>query len=603
MENGKNIDLPITSLVRWEKNPRAQTTIEQNSDIEASIETKGVLLPLLVRARKGAKGVYEVIAGDRRRTTVQYLFENGRWAETRKVRCILRTDLDDDADALDVATSENLHKAMHPMDQFAAFSDMVDGGKTVREIANSYGVTTKVVEQRLSYAKLDARARDLVRTDQRDIAWASAMTIASAEDQAKMLDEMVSDPNRYRNAMEVHRRLETELIPVSHALFDISEAKADLVRRDIFDLDEPSYLPTAEFLRLQDVAVERLAELRRREGWGKVSIVSDREFDRWKYEDGIDDKARAEVVLVRNQNGMVVEHQGLALRAEARISSVDSDEDAAAGEALFGDDADHAPATARPAGRQEDEGYYETKATTAYLEKNRALVVQAMLMGSDRRLTLAITIMGMLSDSAPKIVEGHVFGDMKAIDAENATRVIMDRHVEAMSRQLRSIGVSSECSYSDNVRALVRADEGTLLAIHQVLTVQRVCTGMGGIDRVFDVVSEQGDTPLSSVWRPDRTFLDTLGTDQIRGLAQRILPERLRSKLKGRKTDMVETMFQHIDDAHENGTRYDPAERATVASWAPDMLGGAGGATIPSAFDDDGSSLFEATVDEDVETA
>jgi ParB/RepB/Spo0J family partition protein len=601
MENGKNKDVLISNLVRWGKNPRPQTTMDQNGDIEASIETKGVILPLIVRARRGEKGVFEVIAGDRRRTTVQHLADSGRWPADRGVPCIVRSDLDDDADALDVATSENLHLPMHPMSQFMAFHQMVEDGKTIAEIAGSYGVTPRTVEQRLSYAKLDPRARDLVMQDRRDLQWASAMTVAAPDEQSAMLDEIESDPHRYRNALEIRRRLDTALVPVSLALFDLSQVETSLVRKDIFDVAEPSYLPTAEFLRLQDAAVSRLVETRRNEGWARVSVVSERDFDRWQYVDGVEEKERGEVVLVRHQTGQVVEHSGLALRAEARINVADTDEDAAAGEALFGDDADgleDGPAVLSAV--QANPLYGEGRNTLAYLEKNRALVIQAMLMGSDRRLTMALTILGMLSESAPKIVEGRIFSDMRSIDPENRTRRLVDRYTEGMTRQLHALGVSAEGSYDDNLRALVRADEADLLSIQQVLLASRVCTGLMGVDRLLDAVSEHGDVPLSSVWQPDRTFLDTLSVDQIKGLAHEILPERLSTKVKGKKSDMVETVFQHVDNAYEDGSRFDDVERGAVLSWAPGMLGGGRPGTIPAALnDDDGSGIFS---DEDVET-
>lgn len=597
MENATNMNIPISSLVRWERNPRPQTDMEQNGDIEASIETKGVILPLVVRALKGSKEVFEVIAGDRRRTTVQFLADSGRWPADRGVPCIVRTDLDDDADALDVATSENLHLAMHPMNQFIAFSDMHKAGKTISQIATSYGVTPHVVQQRLSYAKLDPRARDLVLRDLRDLGWASAMTVASAEEQSAMLDEIQNDPNRYRNAMEIQRRLATELVPMTYALFDPALAEDSLVRRDIFDVAEPSYLPTAEFLRLQDAAVELLVEERRKEGWGRVSVETDRTFDRWQYDDGVEEKERGEVVFVRHQTGLVKEHRGLALKAQARVNAVDSQEDHDAGEALFGESDALEPVAG--AGNADGSRYQESKATTAYLEKNRALVVQAMLMGSDMRLTLAVTILGLLSESAPKLVEGRTFSDMRDIDPESRTRAAVDRHMDAMTRHLRALGVAPDASYDDNMRALMKGDQQQLLAIQQVLVASRVSTAMPGVERLLDVVGEYGDVPLSAVWSPDRSYLDSMSVDQVKVVAAQVLPSRMADRIKGKKADMVETVFQHIDDAYEDGTRFDDVERGVATSWAPAILGGGRPGILGNPFAlADGDALFGGTHEE-----
>jgi hypothetical protein len=65
------------------------------------------------------------------------------------------------------------------------------------------------------------------------------------------------------------------------------------------------------------------------------------------------------------------------------------------------------------------------------------------------------------------------------------------------------------------------------------------------------------------------------------------------NKLKGKKADMVETVFQHIDDAYEDGTRFDDVERGVVVSWAPAILGGGRPGILSDPFAQaDGDVLF-----------
>src|SRR5690606_5091821 len=109
--------------------------------LTASVREKGVLLPLIVRPLADSSE-YEVIAGDTRRAIVAELVAAGEWPADREVPIIIRMDLvGNDVAALDVAVSENLHVPVHPMDQFSAFKQLVDLGRTVTEVANSYGVS------------------------------------------------------------------------------------------------------------------------------------------------------------------------------------------------------------------------------------------------------------------------------------------------------------------------------------------------------------------------------------------------------------------------------------------------------------------------------
>lgn len=577
----------VAQLVRWEGNPRPPATDAQRADLKASLLHKGVLMPLVIRPT-GTAGIDEVVAGDTRRLCIAELEAEGLLVGI-DIPVIVRDDLvGNDAAALDVAISENIHVPMHPMDQYAAFMQLIEMGRGVLDIANAYGVSQRVVEQRLSFAKLDERARDMVKENARDMDWASAMTMASAKEQKTMIDEIDVDPRRYMNAHDVRRRMEEQLVPTSLALFDVASVSASLVRKDLFDADGASYMTIAEFIPLQDAAVEEKVEEAKAEGWSKVSAVSERNFDRFRYMDGIEDPARGEVIFVRHQNGGVTEHRGLALRPEERINAIGK-EDESVGDALFGESSEVVRAIIN-----NDPTVAEGRRTVRYLEVSRAVIAQAILM-EDPKLTMAMTVAGMLSSGVPKILEGRLFTDRSEMDPDNSAIKTIDRRMDACRQIMEAGGIDPSLEHSELVNRLCALDEGSLMTLMQVEIAKRITTDMPRVEKLFDTVTGIDGVSLSNHWRPDRTYLSTLSKPSLEALAAKILPARIAGKLTGGKPDYVETIAQVVDDAYEGGMRLQNAEKDRLTSWAPTMLGGS-----PEAFaseivvddENDGEAMF-----------
>lgn len=597
----------IAQLVRWDGNPRPQAPADTREELKASIADKGVIMPLIVRHKSGpktgAKRVNEVIGGDTRRDIITELLAEGNWPADREIAVIIRDDLiGDDAAALDLALSNNIHIPTHAMDQFYAFNQMVEMGRTTQQIANAYGVSPRIVEQRLSYAKLDERARQLVKGDKRDLEWAAAMTMASPDEQTAMLDEIENDPRRYFTVHDVRRRLEDELISTAHALFDVTGVKDSLVRKDLFDPNGATYMKRSEFQPLQDEALEGLVAARKGEGWSRVTVVSERDFDRYRYNDGVTEKEIAEVVLVRHASGAIAEHAGLALRVEERLNQVDRhDEDA--GEALFGSaaatvDEAKAKTEAARAEASRDPRVVEGKKTQRYVAVSRAVIIQAALM-EDPRLTMAATVAGMLLSAAPRPVDGKVFTEMTEIDPANPARIIVERRLDAARQIMDQGGIDPSLPYGEVVTRLLALDDGQLMTLLQTSIAKRVTTDMQRGTMMYEMAMGQEGSLLQTYWRPDRTYLSTLSKEALEVLARNILPKRLQSRLTGAKTDVVEALAQIVDDAHEDGMRLGEEERAVLTSWAPQSLGGS--IADPTMFandedgvDKDGAALFDA---------
>lgn len=573
-------NIPFTKITPWDGNPRRPVPAAERKELTASITAKGILEPVLVRPKAGAADEYELIAGRTRFAVASELIAAGTWAADATISCIVRDDLVDDADALDAALSENIHVPMHPMDQYEAFAALIDAGRDVTAVANAYGVSPAVVEQRLSLAKLIPEARTLVRDNERDMPWATGMTLASPDEQKTIVERIGENPVSFKTVHDVRRYLDNELVPMSRAMFDPATSSSG-VRKDLFDEDGATYMPRQEFEKLQNGAIaKRKAELES-DGWSSVEIV-DESWDPFQYEDGVDDKEVGQAFLIQHRDGSVTERTGMRKRVNERIRSADSKKDEEAGEAIFGGDDTEIQQAAAAANDQDV--YSETKRTREYLEINRTAIAQTIMLDNPK-LAAAVTLAGLVSRAAPAVVDGDPFIDTGKLDEKNPARIAIERRLETRRQILDNAGISADEPYPDLVAKLADLDEDASQALLNIELTRRVCT-RPDTQQLYDVLVERSGKTVSDLWRPDRTYLETLTKGALTGLAKKTLPDRIADKIRGTRDSMAAEIADIFEDAYAGGQRLGHAEQDDAKAFAPEMLGGA-------PIDDDSSS-FEA---------
>src|SRR3546814_15101944 len=69
---------------------------------------------------------------------------------------------------------------MHPADQFEAFAALVDAGETVPAIAARFGVSEKLVRQRLKLGKVAPKLLAAYRAEEMDLETLTAFTLADS---------------------------------------------------------------------------------------------------------------------------------------------------------------------------------------------------------------------------------------------------------------------------------------------------------------------------------------------------------------------------------------------------------------------------------------
>lgn len=181
--------IPVTALHVSPLNMRAENK-EPNlkrmaviaANILPTIREQGILTPLIVRPNNTG---FEIIAGRRR-------FYAARVVEAEKgsfpdIRCDVREGLSD-AEALEISLTENLAREdADELTYYEAFLSLTLKGRSVGEIARTYGKKEREVEQYLALANLLPRIREIYRDQVLDAGDLRLLTMATKTQQREWL--------------------------------------------------------------------------------------------------------------------------------------------------------------------------------------------------------------------------------------------------------------------------------------------------------------------------------------------------------------------------------------------------------------------------------
>lgn len=185
-------------------------------ELTASVKSKGVLQPILVRPLK-FPGTYEMVAGRRR-------YAAASAAGHTRIPAIIK-DLSDE-DAFEVQVIENSQREdPNPMEEAWGFKDLLDMGKhTPDTLAAKLDRSIAYVLGRLKLLKLPKDAQEKIASEEISIGHALLLSrLSSAEDQKEFL-EMISEHNgmTVREAKEAIEQFSDKL---SDAVFNTAECE------------------------------------------------------------------------------------------------------------------------------------------------------------------------------------------------------------------------------------------------------------------------------------------------------------------------------------------------------------------------------------------
>ena len=257
-------DIPLCRLALAPENVRRTPPDEAaDAQLRASIAAHGLLENLVARADEpDADGVerYAVVAGGRRLAALKTLAEEGALPADRSVPCLIATN----GDAGELSLAENVVRiAMHPADQVVAFSELAGSGVTVAAIAARFGVSERIVEQRLRLGNAAPELLDAYRAEAIDLETLKAFAVTTDHDRQRAVWERVSAQAHRPSAWQVKRLLTEERVPAGSPVarfvgIAAYEAAGGPVLRDLFADEHENGVWLEDPKLLGDLAMQKL---------------------------------------------------------------------------------------------------------------------------------------------------------------------------------------------------------------------------------------------------------------------------------------------------------------------------------------------------------
>lgn len=272
------ISIPLSKLALWRGNVRKTGASDGIDELAASIAAHGLLQSLVVR--KGKRGKYDIVAGQRRYMALCKLLEHKTIDKDFEVPCMLASDT---VDATELSLAENAVRApMHPADQYEAFAKLIDDGASVPDVAARFGLSENSVSQRMKLGRLSPVLLKAYRDGELDLECAQAFTVSDDHEAQERVFESLTDwnmqPHTIRRAL-TENEVSTSDKRVRFVGLDAYRAAGGLIRQDLFSEDDEGYLINVALLdRLVAEKLQAEATTIAAEGWKWVEHAPDADY-------------------------------------------------------------------------------------------------------------------------------------------------------------------------------------------------------------------------------------------------------------------------------------------------------------------------------------
>ncbi|MDF3623328.1 ParB/RepB/Spo0J family partition protein [Brytella acorum] len=276
-------DIPFNRLVLSQSNVRRVKAGLSIDELARDIERRGLLQGLNVRPVLDDAGVetgsYEVPAGGRRFRALELLVKQKKLNKTAPVPCVVREAGSAAILAEDDSLAENVQRvALHPLDQFRAFRDMLEKGMSEEEIAAAFFVTSAVVKQRLRLMTVSDKLLDIYEQDGMNLEQLMAFSISDDHARQEQVWDIVAQSHN-REPYVIRRMLTEKTVRASDARarfvgLDVYIAAGGHIMRDLFEADDGGWLQDPALLdRLVMEKLHTATEDIRAEGWKWVETA------------------------------------------------------------------------------------------------------------------------------------------------------------------------------------------------------------------------------------------------------------------------------------------------------------------------------------------
>ncbi len=224
------------------------------AELKASVRNHGLLENLVVREADPAKDGcprFAVLAGGRRLGVLEDLASEGEIPADHPIPCIIASS---DTPAEEISLAENtVRLAMHPADQVTAFSKLLDAGASVCEVATRFGVSQRLVKQRMRLGNVAPEIIQAYRDERIDMEALQAFSLTTDHARQMAVWEQLSGMAYRPNSYQVERLLTSERVPSNAAVavfvgINAYKAAGGSFLRDLFSTRSNTWLDDPDLL-------------------------------------------------------------------------------------------------------------------------------------------------------------------------------------------------------------------------------------------------------------------------------------------------------------------------------------------------------------------
>lgn len=188
-------DIPITDVKPNKDQPRKSFTAEAIQELADSIDSRGLLQPIVVMVDASQRGKYIIIAGERRYRACKLLGKN-------TIHAIVKADVSE-SDRLELALIENIQRNdLTPLEVANAYAHLMDKfSYTQAEVAAIVGKNRSSVANTLRLLNLPSAARTSLEAGKITTGHARCLlAVEKEEDREKLLSIIIEDAISVRSA-------------------------------------------------------------------------------------------------------------------------------------------------------------------------------------------------------------------------------------------------------------------------------------------------------------------------------------------------------------------------------------------------------------------
>ncbi|EGQ8101910.1 chromosome partitioning protein ParB [Vibrio parahaemolyticus] len=321
--------LPVRQLVVSDLNVRkSKASKSDDESLQASILAHGIIQNLV--ALPCEDDVYPVVSGGRRLTQLNALVEAGSIDSGYLVPVKVLSESEAQFYATEISLTENVTRAaMHPVDEFEAYSKMIEDGATVEAVAQRFGKTQLYVHQRMKLAAVESVILDAYREGEVSLERVMLFTIGSPERQLEVWEQVKG--KSWHTDHQVRHMLKETALEASSGLVKLVgqeayEQAGGVVTTDLFS--DKVYFEDRSLMELLATAKIQLeADKLTAQGWKWTEILLTRTHDesrgyleltanKGQYKKA--EKALAGCILALGYNGDITVIKGLVAKSERK---------------------------------------------------------------------------------------------------------------------------------------------------------------------------------------------------------------------------------------------------------------------------------------------